>query len=302
MTTLEPNKENRPDGAGKATKPARSGKGWKTALAAVAIAFLGFNVYLLSKVSDVEGRTEVQREELTQRIAMLEEQPAQRQGRHAREIETLRQEVDKTSKVAFSNARSQARRESDRVAKMVEEKQRQQRAREAELVNALGGVKDAAATNRYDLNQVRETVDGVRGAVATTREDLELTSEALERTRGDIGQLSGRVGSHAEQIETLRRRGERDVLEFTLAESKERSRVGDVQVRLKDTDAGKSRFTLEILANDQVIVQKDRYVNEPVEFYPKGFGAAYQIVVTEVTKDEVSGYLIRPKFAQMASK
>lgn len=294
MTTIDSNQGGR--------KPTHSGKGWKIALAAVAAAFLGFNVYLMSKVSYVEGQAEVQRQELTRQIVTLEEQLAQRQGAHAREIETLREEVDKTSKVAFSNARSQARRESDRVARMVEEKQAEQREREQQLVGALGGVKDQAATNRHDLNRVRQTVDGVQGEVESARSRLDETAETLAKTRGDIGQLSGQVGSHAEQIETLRRKGERDVVEFSLAESKDLSRIADVNLRLKDTDFGKSRFTLEILANDQLILQKNRYVNEPVEFYPDGFGAAYQIVVTDVGKDEISGYLIRPKFAQMASK
>lgn len=297
MTTIESNNDRN-----QAPQPARSGKGWKIALAVVAVTFLGFNVYLLSKVSYVEGQAEVQRQELTQQIATLEEQLAQRQGASARELESLRQEVHKTSQVAFSNARSQARRESDRVAKMLEEKQKAQAEREQQLISELGGVKDQTATNRFDLNQVRDTVDGVQGEVESTRSKLDETSENLAKTRGDVGQLSGQVGSHAEQIEKLRRQGERDVIEFTLAESKDLSRVGDVSVRLKDTDPGKNRFTIEVLANDQLIRQKDRYANEPVQFYPDGFGAAYQIVVTDVAKDKVSGYLIRPKFAQMASK
>jgi hypothetical protein len=73
-----------------------------------------------------------------------------------------------------------------------------------------------------------------------------------------------------------------------------------LQIRLRDANPSKNRYTVEILADDQLILQKDRSVNEPVELYVTGLERPYEIVVTKVEKGRVRGYLSRPAWRQMA--
>jgi hypothetical protein len=72
--------------------------------------------------------------------------------------------------------------------------------------------------------------------------------------------------------------------------------VGDILVQLKKSDAKRNRFTLEIVADDKRVEKKDRTINEPVQFYVVSKARLpYELVVNEVRKDVVVGYLAAPK-------
>jgi len=64
---------------------------------------------------------------------------------------------------------------------------------------------------------------------------------------------------------------------------------------LKKTDAKKNRYTLELLVDDKRVEKKDKTINEPVQFMVSKARQPYEIVVNEVTKDQIAGYLSTPK-------
>ena len=66
-------------------------------------------------------------------------------------------------------------------------------------------------------------------------------------------------------------------------------------MKLKNADAKRSRYTLEVLADDKRVEKKDRTINEPVQIYVSGNRQPYEIVVNQVKKDAVVGYLSTPK-------
>jgi hypothetical protein len=71
--------------------------------------------------------------------------------------------------------------------------------------------------------------------------------------------------------------------------------VGDVSLVLKRTDPKANRYWLEIIVGDRKTDKKDRTINEPVQFYVSRSKLPYEIVVNEVQKDFVLGYLSTPK-------
>jgi hypothetical protein len=77
----------------------------------------------------------------------------------------------------------------------------------------------------------------------------------------------------------------------------QRQPVGTVSLQLKKTDPKRSKFTLNVLADDKTIEKKDRTANEPLQFYtsPGGARQLYEMVVFSVSKDAVTGYLSTPK-------
>ena len=52
---------------------------------------------------------------------------------------------------------------------------------------------------------------------------------------------------------------------------------------------------MEILADDKRVEKRDKTINEPVQLYVSGNAQPYEIVVNQVRKDEVVGYLATPK-------
>jgi len=139
-----------------------------------------------------------------------------------------------------------------------------------------------------------EKIDGVRTDVAATKSDLDSTKQKLDRTIGDLGAQSGLIAHTREDLETLKRRGERNYYEFTLLKGK-RASVSTVSLQLRKATPKKGKFTLEVLADDRAIEKKDRTMFEPLQFYTGRDRQLYEVVIFNVNKNKVSGYLSTPK-------
>ena len=107
---------------------------------------------------------------------------------------------------------------------------------------------------------------------------------------------SGLIATNAKELAALKALGERNIFEFTLStKSKTAQKVGDVLLHAKKADVKKNKYTMEITADDKVVEKKDRGVNEPVQFYTSKARQPYEVVVNEVKKDTIVGYLSTPK-------
>jgi hypothetical protein len=138
-------------------------------------------------------------------------------------------------------------------------------------------------------------VGSVKTDLDSTRSDLEQTKADLQRTRGNVGEISGLIATNARQIQALRDLGDRNIYEFTIDKKAGSQKVGDIQVSLEKTDPKRNRFSLQLLADDKRVEKKDRVVNEPMQFYTTRARQPYELVVNEVQKDKIVGYLAVPK-------
>jgi hypothetical protein len=134
--------------------------------------------------------------------------------------------------------------------------------------------------------------------VSAQRTDLDNTKKALDSVRSDLGMARSEMGTliarNHDDIEQLRKLGERDYFEFTV-QRKSPVRVGGVGLTLTKTNVKRHRFNLDLLADDVHVEKKDRTINEPIFFYVNGSKKPYELVVNEVKPDQVKGYLSTPK-------
>jgi hypothetical protein len=142
-----------------------------------------------------------------------------------------------------------------------------------------------------DLNKLNGDVSGVKG-------DLAATNNNLQMARSEMGTL---IARNHDEIDQLRRMGQRDYFEFNITRKAGAEKVGSVQVELKDTNTKKNQYTINVLADDKSFEKKNRSVNEPIFFYTGGSHAALELVVNKVTKTTASGYLSVPKAAGATS-
>jgi hypothetical protein len=146
------------------------------------------------------------------------------------------------------------------------------------------------------IGAVATDVSGAKSDIAATRTDLEATKSKLDRAQGDMGVMSGLIARTHDDLEDLKRRGDRNYYEFTINKSKAPQRVGPIQVNVNKTDQKKSKFTMTVFADDREIEKKDRTAGEPIQFYVgSARSAPYEIVVFKVGKDQLTGYLSTPK-------
>ena len=144
-----------------------------------------------------------------------------------------------------------------------------------------------------------DDVTKLNGDVSGVKNDLDATKSKLDRATGDMGVMSGLIARNHDDLEELKRKGDRNYYEFTVQKSKTPQRVGPVQMSLNKTDQKKSKYTMTVLADDKSIEKKDKTAGEPVQFYVKGARhyAPYEIVVFDVGKNQITGYLSTPKSA-----
>src|SRR5207302_10150280 len=155
----------------------------------------------------------------------------------------------------------------------------------------------AQKENEEKIGAVATEVGGAKKDIEATKTDLEATKGKLERSLGDMNVMSGLIAHSRDDLEDLKRRGDRNYYEFTIQKSKAPQRVGPVQVTLNKTDPKKAKYTVTVIADDKTIEKKDKTSGEPVQFYVKGSSrmAPYEIVVFDVGKNQITGYLATPK-------
>jgi hypothetical protein len=155
----------------------------------------------------------------------------------------------------------------------------------------------AQKENEEKIGAVATDVSGAKKDIESTKNDLEATKGRLDRATGDMGVMSGLIAHNRDDLEDLKRRGDRNYYEFTLKKTKTPQRVGPLQVNLTKTDQKKSKYTVTVFVDDRVIEKKDKTAGEPVQFYVKGASrmAPYEMVVFDVGKDQITGYLSTPK-------
>jgi len=161
------------------------------------------------------------------------------------------------------------------------------------VTNLATSVKAELATkaNTDDVNKLNGDVTGVKS-------DLDATKNSIQMARSEMGTL---IARNHDEIDQLRRMGQRDYFEFTVQRKGGATKVGSIQIELRDTNTKKNRYTINVLADDNSFEKKDRSVNEPIFFYTGGTRAALELVVNKVTKSTATGYLSIPKAAGAAS-
>lgn len=147
------------------------------------------------------------------------------------------------------------------------------------------------------VSDVKTDVGGVKTDVAKTQSDLATAVTQLQSMKGDMGMQSGLIARNHDELELLKHKGDRNYYEFTLTKG-DRKPVSTVSLELKKSDPKKSRFTLEVYADDRKYEKKDRNVNEPLQFYTGKDPMLYEIVVNSISaKNQISGYISTPKGA-----
>ena len=195
--------------------------------------------------------------------------------------ETLGQSVGLTQKQLEARANDLMRRQ-EADAKRLESEQ-------AAAQKQIGAVST-------DVSSVKTDVGGVKTDVAQTKTELQTAQAQLQSMRGDMGVQSGLIATNHDELEILKHKGDRNYYEFTLHKN-QRQPVSTVGLELKKADTKHSRYTLEVYADDKKIEKKDRGLNEPVQFYTGKDNYLYELVVNNMSKDQIQGYVSTPKAA-----
>jgi hypothetical protein len=179
---------------------------------------------------------------------------------------------------------------------------------EDQLATARSQVKQSRADYTKKLNDVQSTLatkasaDDVKALgtdVNGVKTDLDSTKGNLEQLRGEHGEL---IARNHEELEQLKRMGERDYFEFNLTTKGQKEHVGQTMIEFRSASAKKHQYTIAMYVDDTRLEKKNRSVNEPIYFYAGGSRQPMELVVNQVTDKKISGYLSAPKAIAASAK
>ncbi len=217
--------------------------------------------------ADLEGQ-------LASKVAAVENSSAQA-------LESMKTELDKTAEHMGSTGK-----QLQHARTLVTQLQKQQEDQANELKQEI-----ATKADQQQLGALTEDV-------SATKTDLEQTKKAVNDTRSDLGMARSEFGTliarNHDDVEQLRKMGERDYFEFTLPRNKQQT-VAGIGLVLKKANVKRHRFNMNLVADDMTIEKKDRTVNEPIFFAVKDSRRFYELVVNQVSTDQIKGYISTPK-------
>lgn len=260
------------------------------------VALLGANIYLYMQLDKLKAEFGAFTKSMQTEVAGLKESSSVSTQTARRSLNSLKDELEaarRQAAMAAGQARVEAQKHAEELSRRVAAEQARQTEKvKTELSAAVSDVEKNASTK---IDGVSTEVGQVKTEVATAQKELQSTVADLKRVRGDLDGTSSLVATNGKELEQLKRLGERNFFEFNVMKSKQAKRVGDVAITLKKADMKKNRFTIELVADDKKVEKKDRNTNEPIQFYTSKARQPYEIVVNEVRKDQIIGYLSTPK-------
>jgi hypothetical protein len=274
-------------------------------MVALGVGLIAVTIFALNEKSQIDTLSQ-QADSHQQEIATLQSRMAAADSTFSGTVgklqDQLTDEEAKTSK-SIASVQSAAVRHADQVAQTLKTNIDKQSEQQEALNAQIADVKTATTQASAKIDGAMSRIDGVGADVDSVRTDLVSTKSManntqsdLQRARGDMGVMSGLIATNSNEIGQLRALGDRNIYEFTIDKKSGLQKVGDVQIRLNKADPKKSLYTMVVFANDRMIEKKDKTSNEPVQFYVgSGSRTPYEVVVNDVTKDTIKGYLATPK-------
>ncbi len=257
----------------------------------VILAFLAVGeVYMLAQITSSRRALQSEVEKVRQEMStQFNERLVAVKEAHAHQLQGLEEELDQASKRLGSTGR-----ELRHARTMVTSLQADQKRQAEELRHEI-----ALKADQQQLGAISQDVNATRTDLDSTKQTLNDAIEKMGMTRSEFGTL---IARNHDEIEALRKLGDRDYFEFVL-DRKVPKHIAGVGLVLKKSNVKRNRFNLTLLADDLEIEKKDRTVNEPLYFYVGGSKRVYELVVNKVESGRVKGYLSTPKGAtQLASR
>ncbi|MGA2270602.1 MAG: hypothetical protein ABSH44_19185 [Bryobacteraceae bacterium] len=272
-----------------------------TALVAGAIiALVAANIYLYVQIDHVRTDVAKMDETLKTGLSNLRDASSVTTAAQQRHLETLKEELEAARTQLHDQARTMSAQAKAEATARAEQLARQIEAEQAkvqqQVSSEISDVKRSATAANSRIADVSTDVGNVKTQVSATQAELQKTIADLKSVTGDLGVQSGLVATNARELAALRRLGERNYFDIKLAKTKQPQRFADITLRLTNVDAKKNKYTLLVMADDKLTEKKDKSINEPVQFYTaKGGRIPYELVINQVQKNEIVGYLSTPK-------
>jgi hypothetical protein len=166
-------------------------------------------------------------------------------------------------------------------------------------------VRRPAAAHRagaYDsrFKKMQSQLDAQGKLIDAERGDIDSTRSDLSNTRTE---LTGSIAKTHDELVVLEKKGERNYFEFDitctcnfLTRTSDFKREGPVSIGLKKADSKHGFADLALVVDDRNLTQKHVNLYQPAMFYEPDTMQPVEIVINEISKNHIHGYVSAPKY------
>ena len=154
---------------------------------------------------------------------------------------------------------------------------------------------DSSVKGELATKASADDLKSTNGQVTEVRSDLDTTKKDLQMAKSEFGTL---IARNHEDVEELRRKGERDYVEFTLNGKGKPEKIGNVTVEIRGINEKRHQFSIALTVEDKRYEKRNRAANEPIFFYIQGTRLPEELVINSIGKNKITGYLSIPKANQ----
>lgn len=280
---------------------APSGSNLKTSiLMGAVIALIAASGWLFYQLNELKGQVSETKESLLAEIEKIHETSSVTVQTSRRNIEAMQKDVAMYRAQAAKlsgDAKAEANKHADELAAKLERAQAEQGRKIEGVSTEVSQVKDVASATSTKVGEVTNEVGSLKTETATNKSAIEKTIADLKSARGDLGVQSGLIATNGKELQALKQLGERNYIDIKLAKAKKNvpQKFGDIQLVLESSEPKKNTFSIVIIADDKRVEKKNRTVNEPIQFLLSKSVQPYELVINDVKKDLIVGYLSVPK-------
>ena len=219
----------------------------------------------------------------------------------------LKTQMDKLGREMRSRLEAAKKQTSDATAAIMSRVESEIDSRTNGLQARLANLESSRASDQERIAQMQQEMERVRADVAQQ-------SEELAAARRDMNSSKTSTDQHIADLEQGERRDRSDVdqitnnlavesVRFEASKGRLQELTPGISLKLTGTDVSTRRVSgwMWVMPERRTIWLRGQGVQQPVIFYGLEDGKKRELVITQVNKDSVLGYVILPKATQANS-
>jgi len=253
-----------------------------------------FLVQLNSRLSSKEKELDEQIASLTELIETIEADLEDGIKATSQEINTVSDDVAQVQKtVGLTQSEIRRNRSLAQELRQKQEQDVQNLAEQLEVKADTESVSTLEKESDTKFQEIDQKIEVVQEDVKESRAELEKTYQEMLEIGLKVTEQGRLIATTGQGLEELRKKGERDYIQFDLRK-KRRTSVAGIGVELRKADTKNARADLRLYYDDKRFDRKQIYVNTPLSFFVGTDRVSYEFVINEVLKDRITGYISVP--------
>jgi hypothetical protein len=131
---------------------------------------------------------------------------------------------------------------------------------------------------------------------------IDAQGKQIDQTRSDLvsarTELSGSIARTHDELVVLEKKGELNYYEFDIVKSKEFKREGPLSISLRKANTKHQYADLELIVDDRNLTEKHVNLYQPAMFYQPDSPKPLEVVINDISKNHIHGYVSAPKYRQ----